>query len=52
MVATRQEIFNSPFPTQQLGRMSLCQVTELALVDSVRDLTDIDQDYSNVSSSE
>ena len=52
MVATRQELFNSPFPTQQLGRMSLCQVAELALVDSVRDLTDIDQDYSNVSLSE
>ena len=39
MVATRQELFNSSFPTQQLGRMSLCQVIELALVDSVCELT-------------
>ena len=29
--------------------MSLCQVVELALIDSVRKLTDIDQNYSNVS---
>ena len=47
MVATRHELFNSSFPTQQLGRMSLCQVVELALIDSVHELTDIDQNYSN-----
>ena len=49
LVVTRQGLFNNPFPTQQVGRMSLCQVAELALVGTVRDLTDIDHNYSNVS---
>ena len=49
MVAMRQELFNNSYPTQQLGRMSLCQVVELALIDSVHEMTDIDQNYSNVS---
>ena len=52
MVSTHQGLFNDPFPTQLVGRLSLYQVAELALVGTVRDLTDIDQNYSNVSSTE
>ena len=52
MVNTRQRLFNYPFPTQLVGRLSLCQVAELALVDTVRDLTDINHKHSNVSSME
>ena len=52
MIPIRQGLFNDPFPTQLLGRLSLCQVTELALVDSVCDLTDINHNHSNVSSTE
>ena len=52
MVSTCQGLFDDPFPTQLVGRMSLCQVAELALVSTVRDLTDIDQNYSNVSLTE
>ena len=49
MVATRQELFNSSYPSQELGRASLSQIVELALIDSVCELTDIDHNHSNVS---
>ena len=52
MTATRQGSLNDPFPTQQIGKNKLCQVAELALIDTVRDLTDIDHNHSNVNSSE
>ena len=52
MVTTRQGLFNDPYSTQLIGRLSLCQVAELALVDSVRNLTDINHNHSNVSSTE
>ena len=52
MVTTCQWLVNDPFPTQLVGRLSLCQVAELALVDSVCDLTDINHNHSNVSSTE
>ena len=39
MTATRQGLFNYPFPSQQLGKNQLCQVAELALIDIVLDLT-------------
>ena len=34
----RQELFNDSFPTQLMGRQSLCQVSELALCGLLRDL--------------
>ena len=46
MTTTRQGLFNDPFPSQQLGKNQLCQVAELALIDIVLDLTDIDHNYS------
>ena len=52
MVTTRQELFNSSYPSQELGRALLCQIVELALIDSVRELMDIDHNHSNVSSTE
>ena len=52
MVSSCQGLFDDPFPSQLVGRASLCQVAELALVSTVRDLTDIDQNYSNVSLTE
>ena len=52
MVSSCQGLFDDPFPTQLVGRMSLCQVAELALVSTVLNLTDIDQNYSNVSLTE
>ena len=53
LACTLQGLFNDPYPTQLVaGRMALCQVAELALIDTVCDLTTIDQNYSNVSSTE
>ena len=52
MANTRQGLFNDPFPMQLVGRMSLGQVAELVFVDMIRDLIDIDQNYSNVCSKE
>ena len=49
MADTRQGLFNDPYPTQLVGRMSLCQVSELVFVDTICDLIDIDQNYSNIS---
>ena len=37
---------------QLVGRASLCQVSELVFVDTICDLIDKDQNYSNVSSME
>ena len=34
MEATRQGLFNYPFPMQQVGMMSICQVAELVFIDS------------------
>ena len=49
----RQELFNDSFPTQQMGRQSLCQVSELALCGSLQDLIErTDQNLSNVCSTE
>ena len=48
---TRMGLFNDPFPTQQVGRESLCQVAKLFYIDTVCDLIDSDQ-YSNVSSTD
>ena len=45
-------LFNDPYPLQQVGSLSLCQVSELVFVDLIRDLIDKDQNYSNVSSTE
>ena len=42
MADTRQGFFNDPYPTQLVGRMSLCQVAELVFVDTICDLIDID----------
>ena len=42
----------TPFPTQLVGRTSLCQVSELVFVDTICDLIDKDQNYSNVSLTE
>ena len=42
MTATRQELFNDPYPTQLSGNNQLCQVAEFALVDRVCDLINID----------
>ena len=50
--SSRQGLYNNPYPTQVVGRESLCKVAELALLDTVCDLTDINQNYSNVSSTE
>ena len=52
MANTRQGLFNNPFPTQLVGRESLCQVSELVFVDTIHDLIDKNQNYSNVSSTE
>ena len=52
MVTTRQELFNSSYPSQELRRASLCQVVKLALIDSVCELMDVDHNHSNVSSTE
>ena len=49
MADTRLGLFNDPHPSQLVGRMSLCQVSELVFVDKICDLIDIDQYYSNVS---
>ena len=48
---TRRSPFNDPYPTQQVGRESLCQVVELIFVDTVCDLIDSDQN-SNVNSTD
>ena len=49
----RQELFNNSFPTQLMGRQSLCQVSELALCGSIRDLIErTDKNHSNVCSME
>ena len=52
MTATRQELFNDPYPTQLLGNNQLCQVAEFALIDRVCDLINIDNNHFNVNSSE
>ena len=52
MTATRQGLFNDPFPTQQIGKNQLCQVAKLALIDIVHNLINIDHNHSNVNSSE
>ena len=52
MATTRQVLFNDPYPTQQVGRLSLCQVSQLVFVDSICDLIDKDQNYSNISLTE
>ena len=52
IASSRQGLFNNPYPTQVVSRESLCQVAELALIDTVHDLTDINQNYSNISSME
>ena len=52
MTATRQGLFNDPFPSQQLGNNQLCQVAEFALIDRVCDLINIDNNHFNVNSSE
>ena len=52
MVTTRQELFNSSYPSQELGRALFCQIVELALIDSVCELMDIDHNHSNVSLTE
>ena len=52
MATTRQGLFNYPYPTQLVGRTSLCQVSMLVFVDSICDLIDKDPNYSNVSSME
>ena len=45
----RQELFNDSFPTQQMGRQSLCQVSVLALCGSIQDLIErTDQNLSNI----
>ena len=49
---TQQGLFNYPFPLQLVGRVSLCQVSELVFVDTVCDLIDKDQNYSNISLTE
>ena len=49
---TRQGLFNCPFPTQLVGRASLCQVSKLVFVDTICDLIDKDQNYSIVSLTE
>ena len=49
----RQELFNDSFPTQLMGRQSLCQVSELALCGSLWDLIErTDQNLSNICSTE
>ena len=48
---TRRIIFSDPYPTQQVGRESLCQVVELIFIDTVRDLIDSEQN-SNVNSTD
>ena len=48
---TRMGLFNDPFPTQLVGRESLCQVAKLVFVCTIRDLIDSDQ-YSNISLTE
>ncbi len=52
MANTRQGLFNYPFPMQLVGRASLCQVAELVFIDTICDLIDKDQNYSNISSTE
>ena len=47
--APRMALFGVPYPTREVGRESLCQVVELILVDTVRELTDLEQN-SNVNS--
>ena len=49
LATTRQGLFNDPSPSQQVGRTSLCQVSELVFVDLICDLIDKDQNYSNIS---
>ena len=43
MATTRQGLLNDPYLSQQVGRTSLCQVSELVFVDSICDLIDKDQ---------
>ena len=52
LACSRQGLSNDPYPTQLAGRSALCQVAELALIDTVRDLTAINQNYSKVSLTE
>ena len=51
LTATRQEIFNTPYPTNQSISNQLCQVAEFALVGRVCALIDIDNNPFNVNSS-
>ena len=52
MSATRQGLFNYPYPSQQLGNNKLCQVAEFALIDRVCNLINIDNNHFNVNSLE
>ena len=47
LVNTRLALFGVPYPTQEVGRESLCQVMELIYVDTVRELIDLEQN-SNI----
>ena len=51
LTAIRQEIFNTPYPTNQSISNQLCQVAEFALVGRVCALIDIDNNPFNVNSS-
>ena len=48
MAGFRMVLFNDTYPTQHTGRQSLCQVTELALHGSVRELIERTDQYSYV----
>ena len=51
LTAIRQELFNTPYPTNQSISNQLCQVAEFALVGRVCDLINIDNNPFNVNSS-
>ena len=48
---TRRILFSDPYPTQQVGRESLCKVVELIFIDTVCNLIDSEQNF-NVNSTD
>ena len=48
MAGIRMVLFNDTYPSQHTGQQSLCQVTELALHGSVRELIERTDQYSYV----
>ena len=48
MAGIRKVLFNDTYPSQHTGQQSLCQVTELALHGSVRELIERTEQYSYV----